>query len=59
MKLRVLVQKQKLISVVNVESAGQYKPEELIPEAISILMDKITEVEQGLDKLFAVDEQQA
>ena len=45
--------------IVNVESAGQYKPEELIPEAISILMDKISEVEAGLDKLFAVDDLQA
>jgi DNA-directed RNA polymerase I and III subunit RPAC1 len=43
----------------NVESAGQYKPEELIPEAISILLDKITEVEVGLDKLFEVDTTQA
>lgn len=43
----------------NVESAGQYKPEELIPEAISILLDKITEVEVGLDKLFEVDAAQA
>ncbi|ORX40045.1 DNA-directed RNA polymerase [Kockovaella imperatae] len=37
----------------NVESTGQYNPEELIPEAIKILLGKITEVEQGLDKLFA------
>jgi len=35
-----------------VESAGQYKPEELVPEAIKILLDKISAVEEGLDKLF-------
>jgi DNA-directed RNA polymerase I and III subunit RPAC1 len=40
-----------------VESAGQYNPEELIPEAISILLEKISEVEIGLDKLFEVDAQ--
>jgi DNA-directed RNA polymerase I and III subunit RPAC1 len=43
----------------NVESAGQYKPEELIPEAIQILLSKITEVENGLDKLFEADTTQA
>jgi DNA-directed RNA polymerase subunit L len=43
-----------LISV-NVESVGQYKPEELVPEAIQILLAKISAVEDGLDKLFAVE----
>ena len=38
--------------VVNVESTGQYNPEELIPEALKILLGKIDEVEKGLDKLF-------
>lgn len=37
---------------VNVESTGQYEPEELVPEAIKILLAKITAVEEGLDKLF-------
>ena len=41
--------------IFNVESAGQYQPEALVPEAISILLDKIAGVEEGLDKLFAVD----
>ena len=40
-------------TAVNVESTGQYNPEELVPEAIKILLGKITEVEKGLDKLFA------
>jgi DNA-directed RNA polymerase I and III subunit RPAC1 len=39
----------------NVESVGQYKPEELVPEAIKILLNKVKEVEEGLDKLFASD----
>lgn len=39
----------------NVESAGQYRPEELIPEAIDILLKKISDVEVGLDKLFEDD----
>lgn len=39
--------------LVNVESTGQYNPEELVPEAIKILLGKITEVERGLEKLFA------
>lgn len=30
-----------------------------MPEAIAILLDKITDVEKGLDKLFEVDGQQA
>jgi DNA-directed RNA polymerase I and III subunit RPAC1 len=42
-----------------VESAGQYAPEELVPEAIKILLGKITEVEEGLDKLFEADTTQA
>lgn len=36
----------------NVESAGQYPPEDLVPEAIKILRQKIQAVEDGLDKLF-------
>lgn len=48
-----------MATIVNVESAGQYKPQELVPEAISILLDKISEVEKGLDKLFEVDGQHA
>ncbi|WVQ83088.1 hypothetical protein IAT38_005226 [Cryptococcus sp. DSM 104549] len=36
----------------NVESVGQYKPEDLVPEAIKIMLSKIAEVEAGLDKLF-------
>lgn len=42
---------------VNVESTGQYNPEELVPEAIKILLSKITAVEEGLDKLFASEGQ--
>jgi DNA-directed RNA polymerase I and III subunit RPAC1 len=42
-------------ALVNVESAGQYNPEELVPEAIKILLAKISAVEQGLDKLFESD----
>lgn len=41
---------------VNVESAGQYPPEELVPEAIKIMLGKISAVEAGLDKLFAPSE---
>ncbi|GFZ45203.1 DNA-directed RNA polymerases I and III 40 kDa polypeptide [Saitozyma sp. JCM 24511] len=41
--------------IYNVESVGQYKPEELVPEAIKILLNKVKEVEEGLDKLFASD----
>ena len=36
----------------NVESAGQYPPEDLVPEAIKILRQKIQAVEDGLDRLF-------
>ncbi|OCF33497.1 DNA-directed RNA polymerase I and III subunit RPAC1 [Kwoniella heveanensis CBS 569] len=39
--------------IFNVESTGQYQPEELVPEAIKILLSKITALEEGLDKLFA------
>jgi DNA-directed RNA polymerase I and III subunit RPAC1 len=39
--------------VVSIESAGQYAPEELIPEAIKLLLEKIDNVEKGLDELFA------
>ncbi|KAK4687035.1 DNA-directed RNA polymerases I and III subunit RPAC1, partial [Tremellales sp. Uapishka_1] len=39
------------VASVNVESAGQYKPEELVPEAIDILLAKIKAVEEGLDKI--------
>lgn len=45
--------------LVNVESAGQYSPEELVPEAIKILLGKIKDVEEGLDKLFATEGQAA
>ncbi|AFR94965.1 DNA-directed RNA polymerase I and III subunit RPAC1 [Cryptococcus neoformans] len=45
--------------IFNVESAGQYSPEELVPEAIKILLGKIKDVEEGLDKLFATDGQAA
>lgn len=38
---------------VSVESAGQYDPEDLIPEAIRLLLEKIDNVEKGLDELFA------
>lgn len=41
--------------LVNVESAGQYEPQELVPEAIKILLAKIKAVEEGLDKLFDND----
>ncbi|KAL7423095.1 DNA-directed RNA polymerase core subunit rpc40 [Cryptotrichosporon argae] len=37
--------------IYNVESVGQYPPEELVPEAIKILLAKITAVETGLEKL--------
>ena len=40
------------ISIVNVESTGQYDPEELVPEAIKLLLGKVKAVEEGLDKLF-------
>ncbi|WVN85045.1 uncharacterized protein L203_100187 [Cryptococcus depauperatus CBS 7841] len=39
--------------IFNVESTGQYKPEELVPEAIKILLGKIKDVEEGLDKLLS------
>jgi DNA-directed RNA polymerase I and III subunit RPAC1 len=39
----------------NVESAGQYAPEDLVPEAINIMLSKITAVEEGLDKLFSAE----
>ncbi|WWC70735.1 uncharacterized protein I206_104686 [Kwoniella pini CBS 10737] len=45
--------------IFNVESTGQYNPEELVPEAIKILLNKITAVEEGLDKLFATEGQVA
>ncbi|WWC62536.1 uncharacterized protein I303_105132 [Kwoniella dejecticola CBS 10117] len=45
--------------IFNVESTGQYNPEELVPEAIKILLSKITAVEEGLDKLFASEGQAA
>ncbi|BEJ13752.1 hypothetical protein CspHIS471_0309260 [Cutaneotrichosporon sp. HIS471] len=41
----------------NVESAGQYAPEQLVPEAIKIMLEKITAVEEGLDKLFNAEEE--
>lgn len=41
------------------ESAGQYSPEELVPEAIKILLGKIKDVEDGLDKLFTTEGQAA
>ena len=40
---------------VNVESVGQYPPQDLVPEAIKILLGKIAAVEDGLDKLFAIE----
>ncbi|WWC96087.1 hypothetical protein V866_002954 [Kwoniella sp. B9012] len=45
--------------IFNVESTGQYNPEELVPEAIKILLSKISAVEEGLDKLFASEGQVA
>ncbi|WWD18492.1 hypothetical protein CI109_102944 [Kwoniella shandongensis] len=45
--------------IFSVESVGQYQPEELVPEAIKILLSKITAVEEGLDKLFSADAQVA
>lgn len=44
---------------VNVESAGQYPPQDLAPEAIKIMLSKIGAVEAGLDKLFATEGQAA
>lgn len=44
------------LTSVNVESAGQYAPELLVPEAIKIMLRKIKEVEMGLDKLFSEGE---
>ncbi|CAD6571473.1 MAG: DNA-directed RNA polymerase core subunit rpc40 [Tremellales sp. Tagirdzhanova-0007] len=41
--------------IFNVESTGQYDPEELVPEAIKILLGKVKAVEDGLDKLFTVN----
>ncbi|RXK36100.1 DNA-directed RNA polymerase I and III subunit RPAC1 [Tremella mesenterica] len=38
--------------IFNIESVGQYRPEDLVPEAIKILLNKISAVEAGLDKLF-------
>lgn len=43
----------RLLTLVNVESAGQYSPELLVPKAIDIMLGKIAEVEAGLDKLFS------
>ncbi|WWD04850.1 hypothetical protein V865_002921 [Kwoniella europaea PYCC6329] len=45
--------------IFNVESTGQYNPEEIVPEAIKILLSKISAVEEGLDKLFATEGQVA
>ncbi|WVR06373.1 hypothetical protein IAU60_003404 [Kwoniella sp. DSM 27419] len=41
--------------IFKVESTGQYQPQELVPEAIKILLGKISAVEAGLDKLFAAE----
>ncbi|ORY28460.1 DNA-directed RNA polymerases I and III 40 kDa polypeptide [Naematelia encephala] len=38
--------------IFKVESVGQYDPQDLVPEAIKILLNKITAVEDSLDKLF-------
>lgn len=43
----------RVLTPVNVESAGQYAPEELVPEAIKVMLGKISAVEKGLDKLFS------
>lgn len=42
--------------IFSVESAGQYEPHELVPEAIKIMLAKIKGVEDGLDKLFGAAE---
>lgn len=36
----------------SIESTGAYKPEELLPEAIKVMQDKISEVENCLKKAF-------
>jgi hypothetical protein len=36
----------------SIESTGAYKPEELLPEAIKVMQDKINEVEACLKKAF-------
>lgn len=43
------------LTIDSVESTGQYRPEELVPEAIKILLSKIADVEAGLDKIFPSD----
>lgn len=40
--------------IYSVESAGQYEPQDLVPEAIKIMLGKIKAVEVGLDKLFTI-----
>jgi len=41
------------VVVVSLESAGQYKPERLIPEAIKVLLTKIQTLRVGLQNLHA------
>ena len=36
----------------SIESTGAYKPEELFPEAIKVMQDKISAVESCLKKAF-------
>lgn len=31
------------------ESAGQYKPQDIVPEAIKIMLQKIEDIELGID----------
>ncbi|KAI5455008.1 DNA-directed RNA polymerase core subunit rpc40 [Naganishia albida] len=38
--------------IYSIESTGAYKPEELLPEAIKVMQDKINEVENCLKKAF-------
>lgn len=40
-----------LVGAVNVESAGQYRPEELVPEAIQVLLSKVRELRKCLGQL--------
>lgn len=40
-----------LARIVSVESAGQYRPEELVPEAILVLLNKVREVRECVRSL--------
>ena len=46
--LLVVCSRSLILSTVTIESAGQYAPEKLLPEALSVLLSKIREVRRSL-----------